>query len=293
MSEPLVKHEIFKYHDNTPFLIYNICANRYTKQNLLNHWHSEMEITYILSGNNRHYIDGQCVHAEPGRLIVTNSESIHNIVEGDELPDNTHIAVMLILSERFLQSEFPEFKSVYFTNIKAQCRPEIKKIMLELSQYAEYVNAGAEKGYLYFKIKGLILELLYYMSEEGISSKEKLFDINYLKNIERLKGVLSFVENHYRESVHQADVAERFYFTKEYFARYFKKSTGMTFMKYVTYYRVQKAQKELVSTEKSVLQIALDNGFSDDRGLINAFKDVYQTTPLQYRKTVKRDKKII
>ena len=61
----------------------------------------------------------------------------------------------------------------------------------------------------------------------------------------------------------------------------------MTFMKYVTNYRVQKAQKDLLGTGKSILEIALDNGFSDDRGLINAFKEIYHTTPFQYRKMVK------
>lgn len=286
MSEPLVKHEIFKYNENETFLIFNIYANRYTRHNLLNHWHDEMEITYIVDCDNQHFIDGKCIQAEPGRLIVTNSESIHNIVEGRELPDNTHIAVMLILSRHFLETEFPEFKSVYFLNEKRQCRAEIKKIMLELSGYAR----EEKSGYLYFYIKGLILQLLYFMSEEGVVPREQMFDVNYLKNIERLKGVFSYVENHYMTAIHQAEVAEKFYFTKEYFARYFKKCTGMTFMKYVTYYRVQRAQRELLTTDKSVLEIALNNGFSDDRGLINAFKEVFHTTPLQYRKAAKSRK---
>lgn len=182
MSEPLIKHEIFKYKDNDLFLIVNIRANRYRKRNLLNHWHDEMEITYILNCDNKHYIDGQCVQAEPGRLIVTNPESIHNIVEGTELPDNTHIAVMLILSKQFLEREFPNYKSVYFTNDKRICRPEIKNIMLELSKYADMEKTD----YMYFYIRGLILVLFYFMSEEGVTSREQLFDVNYLKNIERV-----------------------------------------------------------------------------------------------------------
>lgn len=283
MSEPLVKHETFKYQDNETIMIVNIHANRYTRHNLLSHWHDEMEITYILNCDNKHYIDGQCVQAEPGRLIVTNPESIHNIVEGKEQPDNTHIAIMLILSKRFLETEFPDFTNIYFMNNKEQCRAEIRDIMLELSKYADVKKSG----YLYFYIKGLILQLLYFMSEEGVTSREQMFDINYLKNIERLKGVFSYVETHYRMPIHQSEVAEKFYFTKEYFARYFKKCTGMTFMKYVMYYRVQKAQKELVTTDNSVLEVALNNGFSDDRGLINAYKEVYNTTPLQYRKLMK------
>lgn len=290
MSEPLVKYEIFKYKDNEEFLIRNIRWNRFRKETLLHHWHDEMEITYIMNGNNRHYIDGKFVQAQPGRLIVTNPESVHNIVEGNPLPDGTDVAVMLILSKRFLEKEFPDYPSAYFTNDKVQCRTEIKEIMLELSRWADGLRDGTVNmtRYLELYFRGLILQLLYFMSEEGVADREKLFDVNYLKNIERLKGVISFVENHYKEPIHQVEVAEKFYFTKEYFARYFKKTTGMTFMKYVSYCRVQKAQKELIATEKSVLDVALDNGFSDDRGLINAFKEFYQMTPLQYKKRVQK-----
>lgn len=45
------------------------------------------------------------------------------------------------------------------------------------------------------------------------------------------------------------------------------------------------ARNELLKTERTVLDIALDNGFSDARGFINAFKRQYGTTPLQYRKS--------
>lgn len=283
MSEALVKYEIFEYGDNESFLIANIYENRYTKEKLLNHWHEEMEITYIVNGDYRHFIDGKCVQAQPGRLIVTNPESVHNIVGESSLPDNTHIAVMLNLSKRFMEENFPGYKSVYFTNEKCQCRDEIRDIMLKLSGYHDMEKTEYRDMY----IKGLILQLLYYMSEEGVTTRESIFDINYLKNIERLKGVMSYVERHYTEPLHQAEVAEKFYFTKQYFARYFKKSTGMTFMKYLTNFRVQKAQKDLLETNKSVLEIALNNGFSDDRGLINAFKEVYHITPLQYRKSEK------
>lgn len=283
MSEQLIKYEIFHFDDDRPFIIKNIYENSRMHQKLSSHWHEEMEIVYIVNGGYTHYIDGVCVQAEGGRLIVTNSESVHNIVSDGILEDGTHIAIMLILSRNFLEENIPQYKSVYFTNTKHRCSSEIREIMWKLSECEEM--EWTEYTYLY--MKGLILQLFYHMSREGMSDRETLFGVNYLKNIERLKGVFSYVENHYSETIRQAEIAGKFYFTKEYFARYFKKSTGMTFMKYLTYYRVQKAQKDLMQTNKSVLEIALKNGFSDDRGLINAFKEVYHTTPLQYRKSVK------
>jgi AraC-like DNA-binding protein len=58
----------------------------------------------------------------------------------------------------------------------------------------------------------------------------------------------------------------------------------MTFIEYLTKYRLQKARMQLMATNSGILEIALNNGFSDDRRLILAFKEEYGTTPFQYRK---------
>lgn len=50
------------------------------------------------------------------------------------------------------------------------------------------------------------------------------------------------------------------------------------------HYRLKQAYDPIVYTERSILDIALDCGFADARGLINAFKRVYGDTPYQYRK---------
>ena len=41
---------------------------------------------------------------------------------------------------------------------------------------------------------------------------------------------------------------------------------------------------QLMASNSGILEIALNNGFSDDRRLILAFKEEYGATPFQYRK---------
>ena len=63
----------------------------------------------------------------------------------------------------------------------------------------------------------------------------------------------------------------------------------ITFKEYLTSVRLYNANKELMNTDYSVLQIALDNGFPDARSFINKFKEVYNETPNKYRKNVIRN----
>jgi AraC-like DNA-binding protein len=58
----------------------------------------------------------------------------------------------------------------------------------------------------------------------------------------------------------------------------------MTFKEYLSDYRVNMARNDLLNSDKSILEIALECGFTDARGYINAFKKIYGTTPFHYRK---------
>lgn len=168
------------------------------------------------------------------------------------------------------------------TNSKEVADSSVRHCMEKIHRF---VKSQKDDEYAHLYGKSLVLELLYLAVKEGIIARENLACINVEKNVERMKGILSFIENHYREPITQAQVAEKFYFNCSYFSKYFKQCTGMTYREYLSRYRVEQARVELLTTEKSVTEIALDNGFSDDRRFILNFKKYFDMTPLRYRKT--------
>lgn len=282
MSERVARHQFFQYSGGEPFHFYNIRKGIGTRETLDQHWHEELEVAFITEGKSLHYINGECYEAVPGRMVVTNSEFIHNIIPVDVgIADKVLVAVVVVIDREFILNNFPDFQNIYFTNDKLKASEHVQEVMRKISDYIE--NADQDP-YMHLYGKSLVLELLYCMSQEGVVARKEVDNINVLKDIERMKGVIQFVENHYREHISQAMVAEKFYFSPVYFSKYFKKCMGMTFTEYLTVYRLNKARLDLLRTGKSVSQIAMDNGFSDDRGLIAAFRKKYGTTPLQYKK---------
>lgn len=298
MSEPVVTHQLFEYKKNEPFLVINAQAmieNPRNNENQVfdghfldeNHWHEELEIAYIVNGRSLHYIDGVCVDGVPGRLVVTNSGSTHNIIrEPAGVKEPCLGAIIVLIHAHFLREEFPQYSKIYFTNEHMEASGEISDIMWKLSSYAERKIYRAHDC-LY--AKGLILQLLYHMYEGGVIDRD-LLSVNVQKNLERLKGVLTYIENYYTEPLTQEEIAKKFYFSKVYFSRYFKQCMGMTFTEYLVKYRLQRARQELLESDKHITEIALKNGFSDVRRFINSFKKYYGTTPFQYRKSKKQSK---
>lgn len=291
MSEIVAINQIFEYNGRNPFHIYNIIGNQTQDRNLLlNHWHTELELVFSFREHSRHYIDGICHIGENQKLIIVNSESVHSIIPDESYKNSSEIiAVVLLISQRYLKERIPNIENPYFLMPKGESRIEICQLMEYISKYATS-HQGEETANLY--IKGLVDLLLFYMCEDGVQSKDMVLPINYQKNIERLRGILSYIQNHYKEPLIQTEIAKKFYFSSEYFSRFFKKSTGFTFVEYVNQYRVQQAKNDILYTDQTILEIALDHGFSDSRRLIQSFKKQYGITPLQYRIQERKNSKI-
>ena len=281
-------YEIVEYTHSLPFQIQNFTGrtiqdDRGDIKDVLEHWHQEIEIVYTFEGHALHYIDGKVHRAAPGKLFVTNSESIHKVISDEgTLGMPEVIAVVLLVIVDFVKKLVPNLEQMYFLPEADSDMEKIEQLMKEFSYYA-----GKEKEhepYENLRLMSMLYELMYLLCRDDLVVRETVFPINNQKNLERLRGIMQYVEVHYTEEITQYEVAKRFYFTKEYFSRFFKKNTGMTFKEYVMHYRLKQAYDPIVYTERSILDIALDCGFADARGLINAFKRVYGDTPYQYRK---------
>jgi AraC-like DNA-binding protein len=295
MSEKVIQHQVFEFKEGEPFHFYGIKADGTladdtesvepadTSQGVLfDHWHEDLEFCYCIAGGASHHINGELVREFPGRLIITNSEFIHNVIPDEENSKLSGTATIIVIVEpEFLKTNFPEYKNFYFTNENKKASPGIVHCMEKIHRY---MTDTKHTPYAGTYGKSLVMELLYLACQEGTVPRSEAMDVNVEKDIERMKGILSYIENHYREHLTQAQVAEKFYFSSIYFSKYFKQCTGMTFTEYVARYRTDQARKELLSTGRSILDIALDNGFSDDRRFILTFKKYYGDTPLQYRK---------
>ncbi len=79
-------------------------------------------------------------------------------------------------------------------------------------------------------------------------------------------------------------LAEKLGYTPSYVSRVFHSVSGMTFRDYLRYRKLAFALKELRDTDRSILSIALDYGFSSHEAFTRAFREAYGMSPAEYRK---------
>ena len=101
------------------------------------------------------------------------------------------------------------------------------------------------------------------------------------------KAIVYAKENATNTEISVQDVAVNAGFCVDYFNRIFLTHTGYTVMAYVNDIRLKRAAALLRTTDKSLLDIALDAGYSSHEGFIKAFKKKYDQTPSMYRSQLK------
>jgi transcriptional regulator GlxA family with amidase domain len=73
-------------------------------------------------------------------------------------------------------------------------------------------------------------------------------------------------------------------------AERFRHFLGMSPITYLTDWRMKQAAEALQKTRKSVLEVALDLGYSSEAAFNRAFKRAYKTPPAHFRRTGKPDR---
>lgn len=68
-----------------------------------------------------------------------------------------------------------------------------------------------------------------------------------------------------------------------YLNRVFKQIAGDTLHQYILNYRLSIASELLLSTTKTIAEIAEKSGFNNQISFINAFKKIYRLTPTEFR----------
>ncbi len=99
-----------------------------------------------------------------------------------------------------------------------------------------------------------------------------------------LRRAVTYIHQHYTESLRLAKVARLAGFAPTYFSYLFKQREGMTFERYVQRLRVERAKQLLVSTDLELKRVAQLSGFGTRFYLARVFKRATGMTPSDCRR---------
>jgi AraC-like DNA-binding protein len=95
---------------------------------------------------------------------------------------------------------------------------------------------------------------------------------------------LDFIENNLRGRICLEDLAKNVYLSKYHFHRVFHGVTGESVSKFIHKRRMEEAARELMVTEKPIIDIALSYQFGSPEAFSRAFRRVHGIAPGEYRR---------
>lgn len=101
---------------------------------------------------------------------------------------------------------------------------------------------------------------------------------------EAIEHSLNFIEKHLAEKISTEELANTVGLSPFYFQRLFKRFVKKPVQEYVKLRRLAKVIEHLKDTDRRILDIALDYGFSSHANFTRVFKETYGMTPEEYRK---------
>lgn len=130
------------------------------------------------------------------------------------------------------------------------------------------------------KLKSLLELIIIYVMEHqiNVAYTSKSADFNTHVN-----DAMRYIESNYADAITLDSVCKRFGFSPAHFSRLFKQVTGDTFSAYLSKVRFENAVTMLITTDKSIEDIAFECGFNSISYFSFAFKKNFQISPLKYR----------
>lgn len=251
------------------------------------HRHDYIEIAYIYAGTGYHILNGGKNLVRKGDVFMLSVNSMHNyeavtpdfkwynVLVQPEIFDMNLIDINTAYD--FLRvSVFSEFKSFNIGSDIELYRSERRFDNIFVQMMEEYRN----KDTCYQEIlKSLLTILIINMFREFIKVQSGQKPHKTEADI-----VIEHLQENLDEKINIIEIAQKAFVSPDYFARLFKKKTGKTLTLFIQECKIKKACDLLDNTDRSVLDIMRDIGYSDAKYFYQIFKKVINLTPAQYRK---------
>jgi AraC-like DNA-binding protein/quercetin dioxygenase-like cupin family protein len=259
----------------------------YEKGMFLWHWHPEVELTLILSGEIEYQVEDNTYILSAGDGLFCNCNSLHSghMRESKEctyLSVTFHPRFLYGYENSILQTKYVNHiisNELWSSSILRNSIAWQKNVLECISNIYKLHQSCPDDFEL--QVHMLLLSIWnkfyhYFSAQPSIDRKPK-------QHLQRLRDILLFIENHYNQDISLEDVAKIANICKSECCRFFKKQMGMTIFDYILYLRIQNSLP-LLKKSDSITDVATMVGFTSPSYYSQIFKRYMKCTPMEYKK---------
>lgn len=199
----------------------------------------------------------------------------------EKMQEDIHLRDITHLWEHFRKFEehrqnVGQFSHIY---VKFSCSNIINELYKSMHFSAERCNGIIEKLYMCESMDEIfgILEENIRLYEENVFANQG----NTRSDVEKVK---SYIYAHYADELSVEILGSGVFLSPGYMSYIFKKETGEGLSHFIRAYRLEKARDLLQNTNKKIVQICREVGFTNSSYFCKSFREYYGCSPEKFRK---------
>ena len=253
------------------------------------HYHPELEITYVHQGYGVRMVGNSINTFENGDFVFLGSNLPHTWITDKDFnksEENIEVIVLQFAPTLFSKEWLALLEIKNIKNLFQQANRGIAFSETTRKKAANILLQMVEKSGL--ERFTLMLHLLDLLGQEN--SMELLASHNFLPPLnssseKRFFDVCQFIHEEFTNPIRLEEAAKIANMNTTAFCRFFKKSTGQSFVDYVTDLRIGRSCNLLLDQKKmSISQVAYESGFRSQAVVNKAFLKRKKITPREFRK---------
>ena len=273
------EHELIIPNEGFPFKLFQFEGKdgHYVREK---HWHRSIEIFAVFEGTLAFFINEEEYPLGSGEFILLNSNEIHSISS----PEANRTIVLQIPMNVLRNVETGEGLILFTHSPKRQ---DSKIMELIGSMYQELQVRGSEYEW---KVQSDFFMLVYLLLTKYRKREILPEEIRHYRKLNRLSTITGYIRENYTKELSLEMVADRFGYSPSYLSRMFRKYAQTNYKTYLQNVRIEYGFQELANTDHTIGEIALNNGFPNQKAFTREFKKKYGILPSEYRRGQKNAK---
>lgn len=253
------------------------------------HWHDELEIFLVSEGATEVTAGSETYVIEAGDGIFINAGILHGARMYGETGCRYHSIVFhssliggsadSIFWQNYLN---PLMKDGGSGSVLLRRTELWQRECLELLETAWQSGIGEQPGYE-FEVRNALSGIICRLALRRPDQEKKISE-KTLREEERMKRMLNYIEEHEGEEITVEQIADSISVSTSECLRCFHHTIGITPMQYVIRRRIRRAADLLSETEKKISEIGMQCGFQDMSYFARMFRQIKGYTPSEYRK---------
>ena len=268
-----IQHELIIPNEGLPFKVFLFEGGNgnYVREK---HWHTSIEIFAVMEGHLEFFMNKEEYPLKAGEQLIINSNEIHSIHAAER---NKTVVLQIPLKQ--FENYFTAQRFIRFRSQDAEADGKLASLIKKLYK----VYTARDTGYV-FGTMSLFYEIMYMLVKNYRLTEAHEKEIRHSRKLDTLSKITTYMREHYKEDLKLSDLAATFGYSDAYLSRMFQKYAKINYKTYLQDIRMAYAYRDLMNTDRTISQIALDNGFCSSRGFSGEFQKRYGILPSEMRK---------